>query len=109
MMNYPLTLAQIIEHAHRIHGDKQVITSLPDGTLHCYNYTALYKRVKRLANAITRLDVQRGDRVATYAANTYQHLELYYAVPCIGAVLHPLNIRLSPYSWHKLFMKQRIN
>ena len=96
MMNYPLTLAQIIEHAHRIHGDKQVITSLPDGTLHRYNYTALYKRVKRLANAITRLDVQRGDRVATYAANTYQHLELYYAVPCIGAVLHPLNIRLSP-------------
>ena len=96
MMNYPLTLTQIIEHAHRIHGDKHVITSLPDGTLHRYNYTALYKRVKQLANAITRLGIQRGDRIATYAANTYQHLELYYAVPCIGAVLHPLNVRLSP-------------
>ena len=95
MMNYPLTLAQILEHAHRIHGDKQVTTLLPDGTLHRYNYTALYTRVKRLANAITQLGIQCGDRVATYASNTYQHLELFYAIPCIGAVLHPLNIRLS--------------
>ena len=96
MMNYPLTLAQILEHAHRIHGDKQVTTLLPDGTLHRYNYTALYGRVQRLANAITQLGVQCGDSVATYASNTYQHLELYYAIPCIGAVLHPLNVRLSP-------------
>ena len=51
--------------------------------------------MKRLANAITELGIQRGDRVATYAANTYQHLELYYAIPCSGAVLHPLNVRLS--------------
>ena len=95
-MNYPLTLAQILEHAHRIHGDKQVTTLLPDGTLHRYTYTALYARAKRLANAITQFGIQRGDRVATYASNTYQHLELYYAIPCIGAVLHPLNVRLSP-------------
>ena len=97
IMNYPLTLAQIIEHAHRIHGDKQGESHrFPTARSTVYNYTALYKRVKRLANAITRLGIQRGDRVATYAANTYQHLELYYAVPCIGAVLHPLNVRLSP-------------
>ena len=95
MMNYPLTLAQILEHTHRIHGDKQVTTLLPDGTLQRYNYTTLYERVKRLANAITQFGIQCGDRVATYASNTYQHLELYYAIPCIGAVLHPLNIRLS--------------
>lgn len=94
-MNYPLTLAQVLEHAHRIHGDKCVQTLLPNSDVHSYTYTALYERVKRLANAITELGVQRGDRVATYAANTYQHLELYYAIPCIGAVLHPLNIRLS--------------
>lgn len=95
MMNYPLTLAQILEHAHRIHGDKCVRTLLPNADVHSYTYTALYERVKRLANAIIGLGVQRGDRVATYAANTYQHLELYYAIPCIGAVLHPLNVRLS--------------
>ena len=95
MMNYPLTLAQILEHAHRIHGDKRVQTVLPDGKRHGYTYAALYARVKRLSNVITKLGVQRGDRVATYASNTYQHLELYYAIPCIGAVLHPLNVRLS--------------
>ncbi len=95
MMNYPLTLAQILEHARRIHGDKCVQTVLPNGKMHSYTYAALYERVKRLANAITKLGVQRGDRVATFASNSYQHLELYYAVPCIGAVLHPLNVRLS--------------
>lgn len=96
MMNYPLTLAQILEHAHRIHGSKRVTTLLPDQTFHSYNYTALYERVQRLANAITQLGViQPGDRVGTYASNTYQHLELYYAIPCIGAVLHPLNVRLT--------------
>ena len=96
MMNYPLTLAQILEHAYRIHADKQVTTLLPNGTLHRYDYTTLYERVRRLANALSTLGVQRGDRIATYAANTYQHLELYYAIPCLGAVLHPLNVRLSP-------------
>ena len=94
-MNYPLTLAQILEHARRIHGDKCVRTMLPNGKMRSYTYAALYDRVKRLANAITELGIQRGDRIATYASNTYQHLELYYAIPCIGAVLHPLNVRLS--------------
>ena len=96
MMNYPLTLAQILAHAHRIHGDKQVHTLLPDGRVHRYSYAVLYGRVKRLANVLTGFGIQPGDRVATYAANTYQHLELYYAIPCIGAVLHPLNVRLAP-------------
>ena len=96
MMNYPLTLVQILEHAHRIHGDKSVQTVLPNGKMHSYTYATLYERVQRLANAVTKLGIQRGDTVATYASNTYQHLELYYAIPCIGAVLHPLNVRLSP-------------
>ena len=96
MMNYPLTLAQILEHAHRVHGSKRVTTLLPDQTFHRYNYSELYERVNRLANAIAQLEViQPGDRVGTYASNTYQHLELYYAIPCIGAVLHPLNVRLT--------------
>ena len=102
MMDYPLTLAQILEHACRIHADKQVTTLLPNGTLHRYDYATLYERVKRLANALTELGVQRGDRIATYASNTYQHLELYYAIPCLGAVLHPLNVRLSPTQLAKI-------
>ncbi len=96
MMNDPLTLAQILKHARHIHGSKRVTTLLPDQTFHSYTYTALYERVKRLANALTQLGrIKPGDRVGTYASNTYQHLELYYAVPCIGAVLHPLNVRLT--------------
>ena len=103
MMNYPLTLAQILEHAHRIHGSKRVITLLPDQTFHSYDYTALCKRVKRLANAITQLGIiQPGDRIGTYASNTYQHLELYYAIPCLGAVLHPLNVRLTAVQLAKM-------
>ena len=96
MMNYPLTLSQILEHAHCIHGSKRVTTLLPNQTLHSYDYTVLYERVKRLANAISQLGIiQLGDRIGTYASNTYQHLELYYAIPCLGAVLHPLNVRLT--------------
>ncbi len=96
MMSHPLTLTQILEHAYRIHADKQVTTLLPNGTLHRYDYATLYERVQSLANALSQLGVQCGDRIATYASNTYQHLELYYAIPCLGAVLHPLNVRLSP-------------
>ena len=103
MMNYPLTLAQILEHAHCIHGSKRVTTLLPDQTFHSYNYSALYERVKQLANAITQFGIiQLGDRIGTYASNTYQHLELYYAIPCLGAVLHPLNVRLTAVQLAKM-------
>ncbi len=95
MMNYPLTLAQILEHAHRIHGDKQVHTQLPNGKVHTYNYDMLYSRVKQLANAITTLGGRPGDSVATFAFNTYQHLEICCAVPYAGAIIHPLNVRLA--------------
>src|SRR5690606_40817912 len=53
------------------------------------------QRVHRLAGALTELGVGRGDRVATFAWNHHRHLELYFAVPAVGAVLHTLNIRLS--------------
>ncbi len=102
MMNYPLTLAQILEHAHNIHGDKQVHTLLPNGRRHTYNYTTLYRRVKQLANAITALGIHPGDRVATFASNTYQHLELCCAVPYAGAIIHPLNVRLAPTQLAKI-------
>ncbi len=102
MMTYPLNISQIIEHANLIHGDKRVYTLLPNGKVHSYTYAELYNRVKQLANAMTALGICRGDRVATYAANTYQHLEFYYAVPLMGAVVHPLNIRLSPTQLSKI-------
>lgn len=96
MMDYPLTMDRILEHANRIFPKKQIITRLPDGTMHRYSYANLYKRVKRLANALGALGIKPGDRVGTFAWNNFQHLEMYYAIPCSGAVLHTLNIRLAP-------------
>ena len=96
MMHYPLTLDRILEHANRMYPHKTIATKQPDGTFHRYTYADLYKRVKRLANALGALGVEAGDRVGTFAMNNYQHLELYYAIPCSGAVCHTLNIRLFP-------------
>src|SRR5688572_22590286 len=96
MMEYPLTVDRILEHACRQFGEKQISTKLPDGTMHRYTYGDFYRRVKRLANVLVNLGVQPGERVGTFGWNNYQHLELYYAVPGVGAVLHTLNIRLFP-------------
>lgn len=95
MMDYQLTLDRILEHANRMFPHKSIRTKLPDGSFHSYTYADLYRRVKRLANALENLGVQPGDCVGTFAWNNYQHLELYYAIPGAGAVCHTLNIRLA--------------
>ena len=96
MMNYPLTLDTIVEHAKRMTPRKTIKTMLPDGSWHEYSYADFYRRVKSLCQALESLGVQPGDRVATFAWNNYQHLEFYFGIPCAGAVAHTLNIRLSP-------------
>jgi fatty-acyl-CoA synthase len=96
MMDYPLTLDRILEHANRLYSHKRITTMLPDGSLHRYTYGDLYQRAKRLSHALVRLGVAPGDRVGTFAWNNYQHLELYYGIPGAGAVCHTLNIRLFP-------------
>ncbi|NHZ72661.1 MAG: AMP-binding protein, partial [Aquificales bacterium] len=96
MMDYQLTLDRILEHANRMYPRKQISTMQPDGSMHRYTYADMYKRVKRLSKALVKLGVKQGDRVATFAWNHYQHMELYYAIPGAGAVCHTLNIRLFP-------------
>ncbi len=96
MMDYQLTIDRILEHGNRLYPYKQVKTKLPDGTLHKYSYRDLFRRVKRLCNVLEGLGVQPGDRVGTFAWNNSQHVELYFAVPGAGAVVHTLNIRLFP-------------
>lgn len=96
MMDYPLTLDRILEHAKRLFSHKRITTMLPDGSLHRYTYGDLYRRTKKLANALVGLGVDPGDRVGTFAWNNHQHLELYYGIPGAGAVCHTLNIRLFP-------------
>jgi fatty-acyl-CoA synthase len=95
MMDYPLTLQQFLERNRRLFGTKEVVSRTATGT-HRYAYADYYERVCRLAGMLSALGVQPGDRVATFAWNTHRHLEFYYAVPCMGAVLHTVNIRLSP-------------
>jgi acyl-CoA synthetase (AMP-forming)/AMP-acid ligase II len=96
MMDYPLTIDRILEHANRLYPRKRILTKLPDGTIHRYTYADLYRRAKRLANVLEGLGVKAGDRVGTFSWNNYQHLEMYYGIPGCGAVNHTLNIRLFP-------------
>src|SRR5205814_1337021 len=72
----------------------EIVSRLGDGTIHRYTYRDLSGRVARLMQVLRELGVRPGDRVATFAWNSYRHLELYFAVPCLGAILHTVNIRL---------------
>jgi fatty-acyl-CoA synthase len=97
MMNHPLTIQSIIDYGMRVFPHKEIISKMPDGSWHRYTNAEMYGRTKRLASAlINKLGIEPGDRVATFAWNHYQHVELYFAIPGAGAVCHPLNIRLSP-------------
>ncbi len=93
MMDYQLTLTPLMERARRLYPKKEIVTKAGP-TLERYTYAEMIERVARLANALEKLGVKRGDRVATFAWNNSRHLELYFAVPCMGAVLHPINLRL---------------
>src|SRR5689334_2842435 len=95
MMDYPLTLTHILDRARRISPRKEIVTKTASG-LHRYTYADMCERAARLANALDRLGVSADGRVATFAWNTYRHLEIYFAAPCSGRVLHTLNIRLFP-------------
>lgn len=95
MMDYPLTLRTVLERAPRLFPRRQLSTKI-GASMHRYTYADFYDRVSKLANALARLGVQPGDRVATLAWNSYRHLELYFGIPCMGAVCHTLNLRLPP-------------
>src|SRR5207248_1209217 len=93
MMDYPLTLQHFFNRAVRIFSRKEIVTQTEPG-LHRYTFGEWGKRTTQLANALHRAGVKEGDRIATFGWNTYRHLELYFAIPCIGAILHTLNLRL---------------
>lgn len=94
MLDAPLLLTDFLWRTERLYHEKQVITRLPDGQYHRYDYREFGRRVRRLCNALRGLDVRGGDRVATLAWNHFRHLEAYYAVPGMGATLHTVNMRL---------------
>jgi len=96
MMDQPLLISSVIEFAARFHARVEVVSRTVEGTVHRTSWGEIARRAKRLANALLRMGIQPGDRVATVAWNTHRHLELYFAVSGIGAVLHTINPRLSP-------------
>ena len=98
MMDRPLLIADILRHAALNHGKREIVSRMPDsGQIHRYGYVDCYARTQKLANALkSSLKIKPGDRVTTIAWNTHRHLELYYGVSGIGAVIHTANPRLSP-------------
>jgi fatty-acyl-CoA synthase len=96
MMSQPLLISSLIKHADRYYGETEVVSRRVEGDIHRYTYRDCHRRARQLANALNKLGVRMGDRVATLAWNGYRHLEAYYAVSGSGAVLHTLNPRLHP-------------
>jgi 3-(methylthio)propionyl---CoA ligase len=94
MMDRPLLVSGLIEYAARCHGTTEIVSRTVEGGMHRYGYAALEGRAKQLAQALQRLGIGRGDRVATLAWNTHRHMELYFGVSGMGAVCHTINPRL---------------
>ncbi len=92
--DFQLTLNHIRRRLRSCNQGAEIVTLLPDGTVARVSHAQLSDRVDRLARALKALGVEQGDRVASFAWNNQRHLELYFAAPCVGAVLHTLNIRL---------------
>ena len=95
MQRTPLLLSRILGRGAALDPNEEVVTLLADGT-HRQTLKATWDRANQLAHALAGAGVKPGDRVASFMWNNYRHLELYQAVPSMGAVLHTLNIRLSP-------------
>ncbi len=94
MMHEPLLVTHFLERARTIHPKSRIVSQRPDKRLQRESYAQFAARAAQLAHALTALGVRRGDRVATLCWNHQEHLEAYFAVPAMGAVLHTLNLRL---------------
>src|SRR5260370_39991682 len=95
-MDYQVRIPSITRRAGQLFGARGIVTRLPDRSFHRYACRDFIGRTKRLAIGLRDLGIQSGDRVATLCWNHFQHLEAYFAIPTVGAVLHTLNLRLFP-------------
>ena len=96
MMDYPLTLSTIFRRAESLFGRREIVWRVAHKSIRRHTYAAFAERARRLARALLDLGIRPGDRVATLGWNHGQHLEAYFGIPLIGAVLHTLNLRLHP-------------
>jgi len=96
MMDTQLLISSIAQHAERFHGDREIVSVTADNPRHRYTIREAMTRARQLANALGRLGVRQGERVASLAWNDYRHLEVYYGVSGSGYVCHTINPRLFP-------------
>ncbi|CDY73471.1 Medium-chain-fatty-acid--CoA ligase [Caballeronia glathei] len=94
MMQKQLLISSLIVHADRHHGDTEIVSRRVEGDIHRYTFRDCHRRARQMANALTSLGVKPSDRIGTLAWNGYRHLELYYGVSGMGAILHTINPRL---------------
>src|ERR1035438_9958479 len=94
MMDYPLTLTHLLERSAKLFPRQEIASKIPHG-MHRHSYADFHRRVHALAHLLRSLNIQPGDRVGTLCWNSFRHLELYFAIPCYGAVMHTLNLRLT--------------
>jgi fatty-acyl-CoA synthase len=94
MQHEELLISSLIEHAARNHPEAEIISRTSEGPVHHTTYGEVARRSRKVANALTRLGVKQGERVATLAWNGFRHMELYFGVSGMGAVLHTINLRL---------------
>ena len=95
MQDFPLTITAVLRHGMSVYAGAECVTWTDAGPRRA-TYRTIGANAGRLANALTRLGVQAGDRVGTFMWNSQEHMEAYLAIPSLGAVLHTLNIRLFP-------------
>ena len=96
MDDFPLSLTTVVERAEVFSAHRKVVSRRPDGSIHRTTIGQCAVRARRLASALAELGIGDGDRVGTLLWNQPEHLEMYYGVPAMGAVIHTLNPRLHP-------------
>lgn len=96
MMEAPLLISTLLEHAESVHPHSEIVSRRCEGDIHRYTMKDAAARARQVANLLTSLDIQQGDRIATLAWNGYRHFELYFGISGYGAVLHTINPRLFP-------------
>ncbi len=96
MQDRPLLISSLIDHAATFHPDTEIVSRLPEGPVRRTNWAEVRDRSKQVANALSQLGIEPGDRVGTLAWNSDRHLAMYFGVSGAGAVMHTVNPRLFP-------------
>ena len=97
MMDFPLTLPTLLERSGKLFSRVEIVSRRPDRSIVRTCYGDFYRRARRFADALTKLGLRPGDRVASMMWNHAGHLEAFFGVPCAGGILHTLNLRLHPH------------